>query len=226
MSVDTTAPTDAEGDRLPEETTALDQHSDPSHHQGDHHQGTSTEADGPTPAAGLFQLAGKVDDDGNPIDADQDDDQEDEVDLAAEPAKAQQEAAELIGDQDAGQLPEGVTVDDDGTVNYHPEQTDLDMELSAAHWRELTVESSIAPELIIARGYWTVEDSETHRNILKGWGSPPRPSTPSTSPASWSPCTSPTSTVASSGSRPSRSSAATASRRSTSRSTRCRTAST
>jgi putative DNA primase/helicase len=178
MSVDTTTPTDAQGDRLPEETAALDQHSDPSHHQGDHHQGTLTEADGPTPAAGLFQLAGKVDDDGNPIDADQDYDQEDEVDLAAELAKAKQEAAVLIGDQDQDRLPDDVTIDDDGTVHYHYEGIEADLDLSADHWRELTVESGIDPALVVARGYWTIEDSPEAQKFLRGSGITPKAQQP------------------------------------------------
>src|SRR5215207_2809882 len=85
-------------------------------------------------------------------------------------AAAKAEAAALVGDQP----PEGVEVDDDGTVHYGHGGTDLDLVLSANHWRELTVESSIDPALVVARGYWTIEDDPKARKFLRGNGIIPK----------------------------------------------------
>jgi hypothetical protein len=147
----------------PDETAQ--QHPNPDQHDEIRDQDTSTAVD--TPGAALFQLAAKPDDD-----------EDQEVDLDAEIAAAKAEAAELLDDQDAGQLPEGVTVDDDGTVHYRHGGTDLDLVLSADHWRELTVESAIDPALVAARGYWTIEDSPKAQGFLKSQGITPKAQQP------------------------------------------------
>jgi hypothetical protein len=147
----------------PDETAQ--QHPNPDQHDEIRDQDTSTAVD--TPGAGLFQLAGKPDDD-----------EDQEVDLDAEIAAAKAEAAELLADQDARQLPEGVTVDDDGTVHYRHGGTDLDLVLSADHWRELTVESAIDPAMVVARGYWTIEDSPKAQGFLKSQGITPKAQQP------------------------------------------------
>jgi hypothetical protein len=147
----------------PDETAQ--QHPNPDQHDEIQDQDTSTAVD--TPGDGLFQLAGKPDDD-----------EDQEVDLDAEIAAAKAEAAELLDDQDVGRLPEGVAVDDDGTVHYGHGGTDLDLVLSADHWRELTVESAIDPALVVARGYWTIEDSPKAQGFLKSQGITPKAQQP------------------------------------------------
>jgi putative DNA primase/helicase len=75
---------------------------------------------------------------------------------------------------DADQLPEGVTVDDDGTVRYRHPILDREVHLAPNHWRELVEESSIDPALVIARGYVTMDGTEVERKFLRKHGIPPR----------------------------------------------------
>jgi P4 family phage/plasmid primase-like protien len=63
------------------------------------------------------------------------------------------------------ELPDGFRLDEDGAVQYHTPTLDLDLTLDARHWRELTVESGIAPELVQARGYATM--GEGARDALR-----------------------------------------------------------
>jgi P4 family phage/plasmid primase-like protien len=88
---------------------------------------------------------------------------------------AQAPSESSTDDHDLDQLPEGMHLDADGWTAYDDDQHPTKFNgarLSPDHWRELVIESSIDPALVLARGYATMDASTA--TFIKRQGITPR----------------------------------------------------